>query len=166
MSSALAMVCSLTASAQTVGLSVGYASPSNALSGKWFSGYVVAGDVGRRNPDRLVNWRVRGSFTELSAPVNSMGARLPSSQLYGLAGGVVIAPRGTGWLPYASVGPGFYGFRSLTEYHLGWHAGAGLEKGVGPFKVFGEGSLTSFNSMIGVSVGNARVRSFSIGLRR
>lgn len=155
-------------SAQAIGVSAGYAQPASALRSTTLSGYVVAADLSWRSPSRFLNWRTSASFTGLQGPVAATGTNdLPDAKIYGFTGAAVLAPRGNGLLPYVAGGPGAYGYRSYTEYRLGWHAEAGLERAVGNVRVFAEAKLSSFTSdRLSDRVEQARVRSLSIGLRR
>jgi hypothetical protein len=68
---------------------------------------------------------------------------------------------------YLAAGPGLYGYRSYTEYRLGWHLAAGLQVPVGPWILFGEATLTSLSrSDSSTGFPNSRIRSLSIGIRR
>jgi len=170
---ALAASAPATVGAQSAALSIGSASPTWEAWRGSFSGFVTRGDLVWRDPDRFLNWRASGSFTRIGGGGGPAG-RLPPAQIYGLSASAILSPPANfarvpklAHLPYLAAGPGLYGYRSYTEYRLGWHLAAGLQMPVGQWILFGEATVTSLRrSDSSTGLPDSRLRSLSIGIRR
>src|SRR5262245_37971877 len=168
----LAAAAPATLGAQTRALSIG--SASSAWHGGAFSGFVARGDLVWREPNHFLYWRASGSFTRLGGGIGASGDRLPAAQIYGLSASAVLSPSvyivrmppALAHVAYVAAGPGLYGYRSLTEYRLGWHLGAGLQAPVGEWTLFGEAMGTVLGSNASTTGFSGMLRSVSIGIRR
>jgi hypothetical protein len=169
----LASAAPATIGAQSRALSIGSASPRWEGSGA-FSGFVVRGDLVWREPNHFLSWRASGSFTRVGGGMGASGDRLSPAQVYGLSASAVLSPPGyfvrspkLAHVPYLAAGPGLYGYRSYTEYQLGWHLAAGLQVPVGQWTLFGEAMRTSLGSSdFSTGFNGSILRSLSIGIRR
>ena len=171
---ALAAASPATLGAQSAALSIGSASPTWEAWRGSFSGFVTRGDLVWREPNHFLYWRASGSFTRLGGGMGASGDRLPPAQIYGLSASAVLSPSvyivrmppALAHVAYVAAGPGLYGYRSLTEYRLGWHLGAGLQAPVGEWTLFGEAMGTVLGSNASTTGFPGMLRSVSIGIRR
>jgi hypothetical protein len=162
-----------TLGAQSKALSIGSASPDWDGSGA-FSGFVARGDLVWREPNHFLYWRASGSFTRLGGGPGPSGDRLPPAQIYGLSASAVLSPSvyfvrmppKLTHVAYVAAGPGLYGYRSYTEYRLGWHLAAGLQAPVGQWTLFGEAMQTALGDNASSAGSPGVLRSLSIGIRR
>ena len=138
-----------------LGVAGGGALPMSDLSNTAKTGYNGTVALAINLPIIPVGLRVDGAYNAFSAKAAG-GAKL---HVMSATGNIVYGLPIPGFSPYLIGGAGLYmptatapGFASVTEHHLGWNAGAGVNLPLSGFKAFAEARYNRVSGNNGTSM--------------
>jgi len=138
-----------------LGVAGGVALPMSDLSNTAKTGYNGTVALAINLPIIPVGLRVDGAYNAFSAKAAG-GAKL---HVMSATGNIVYGLPIPGFSPYLIGGAGLYmptatapGFASVTEHHLGWNAGAGVNLPLSGFKAFAEARYNRVSGNNGTSM--------------
>jgi hypothetical protein len=138
-----------------LGVAGGGALPMSDLSNTAKTGYNGTVALAINLPIIPVGLRVDGAYNAFTAKAAG-GAKL---HVMSATGNIVYGLPIPGFSPYLIGGAGLYmptatapGFASVTEHHLGWNAGAGVNLPLSGFKAFAEARYNRVSGNNGTSM--------------